>query len=120
MPEAAAAPAKPIHMLRGASPGPGLGTPLAGYSAMLKIVALTNGQGTARLVLEGQLIGRWVEELRRACDEALGSGGGLTLDLRGVTFIDRDGVELVRSLAVRAAITNSSLFVAEQLRTTEH
>jgi hypothetical protein len=76
---------------------------------MLRIVSLTDGHGTATLVLEGQLIGPWVEELRRVGD-----------DLRGVTFIDRDGVEVVRSLAGRhAVITNSSLFVAEQLRATE-
>ena len=87
---------------------------------MLRIVSLTDGHGTATLVLEGQLIGPWVEELRRVGDEALASVGGLTLDLRGVTFIDRDGVEVVRSLAGRhAVITNSSLFVAEQLRATE-
>lgn len=87
---------------------------------MLKIVSLGQGHGTATLVLEGQLIGPWVEELRRVCEEALGGAGSLTLDLGGVTFIDRDGVALVRSLAGRhAEITNSSLFVAEQLRAAE-
>lgn len=87
---------------------------------MLKIVSLGNGHGMVRLVLEGQLIGAWVDELRRVCEAALDSGGGLTLDLGAVTFVDRAGVELVRGLAGRhAEITNSSLFVTEQLRAAE-
>ena len=87
---------------------------------MLKIVSVGDGHETVRLVLEGQLIGPWVDELRRVCEEALDSGGGLTLDLGAVTFVDRTGVELVRRLAGRhAAITNSSLFVTEQLKAAE-
>lgn len=89
-------------------------------AAMLKIVSLGNGCETVRLVLEGQLIGRWVDELRRICDEVLDSGRGLTLDLGAVTFIDRAGAELVRGIAARhVEITNRSLFVTEQLKAAE-
>jgi hypothetical protein len=87
---------------------------------MLKIVSLGNGHGTATLVLEGRLIGPWVDELRLACKEALGSGASLTLDLGTLSFVDRDGVELLRSLASgKAEIINCSPFVAEQLRAAE-
>ena len=87
---------------------------------MLKIVSVSNGSGTATLVLEGRLIGPWVEELRRSCEQASSSSDGLTLDLRGVSFVDRGGLELLRSLADRRArLNNCSPFVAEQLRAPE-
>lgn len=87
---------------------------------MLKIVSVPNGGGTATLFLEGRLIGPWVDELRRSCEQAFGSGEGLTLDLGAVSFVDRGGLELLRCLADRhARLNNCSAFVAEQLRTPE-
>jgi ABC-type transporter Mla MlaB component len=85
---------------------------------MLKIVSVPNEGGAATLVLEGRLIGPWVEELRRSCELAFGSSEGLTLDLGGLSFVDRGGLELLRCLADRhARLNNCSPFVAEQLRT---
>jgi anti-anti-sigma regulatory factor len=87
---------------------------------MLKIDSLGNGHGATTLVLEGRLIGPWVEELRHSCEKALDSTTGLILDLGRVTFIDREGIGLLRKLADRhAQVTNCSAFVAEQLRTRE-
>lgn len=73
------------------------------------------------LRLEGQVRGPWVEELRRACDQVLGKNGhggnGLVLDLADVSFIDADGVTLIRELtARRVVVTNCSPFVVEQLK----
>lgn len=83
-------------------------------------MSLSNGDGSTTLVLEGRLVGPWVEELPRSCEQPLGSLGDLTLDLGTVSFVDRGGIELLRSLADRhARLTNCSLFVAEQLRTPE-
>jgi len=87
---------------------------------MLKIVSLGNGHGATILALEGRLIGPWVEELRHSCEDALHSTTRLILDLGRVTFIDRDGIELLLELADRQArVTNCSPFVAEQLRAPE-
>jgi len=87
---------------------------------LLKIVSVPNGSGTAVLVLEGRLIGPWVEELQRACEEAASTNQRLTLDLRAVSFVDRGGLDLLRRLAGRRArLNNCSPFVAEQLRTLE-
>ena len=87
---------------------------------MLKIVSIPNGSGPATLVLEGRLIGPWIEELRRSCEQAFGSSQGLTVDLTAVSFVDRGGLALLRSLADRhARLDNCSPFVAEQLRTQE-
>jgi len=69
------------------------------------------------LVLEGGVIGPWVDELRLACDQALRTHGALTLHLGGVGFIDRAGLALFRELEGRPVrVTNCSPFVAEQLR----
>jgi ABC-type transporter Mla MlaB component len=69
------------------------------------------------LVLEGEVLGPWVDELRRACDRALASHSAVTLDLGAVGFIDRAGLGLVRELERRQVrVTNCSPFVVEQLR----
>lgn len=83
---------------------------------MLRIVpGETDGGGTV-LRLEGQLIGPWVDELRRAC-EALLVRGAVTLDLAGVSFVEQRGVQLLRTLA-RGGIPlrHCSPFVTEQLK----
>ena len=90
---------------------------------MLRINVGTKVDDTAvaRLRLEGQVSGPWVEELRRVCAETLGNisdeAHPLMLDLTDVFFIDADGVALFRDLAARhVTVTNGSLFVTEQLK----
>ena len=86
---------------------------------MLKIVVVEAGNA-ATVRLEGKVIGPWVEEVRRACDRALARGAALTLDLTDVSFVDRDGAGLLRSLGRRGAmLLNGSVFVDEQLKTGE-
>ncbi len=95
---------------------------------MLKISRTTNsddGEEGELLQLEGQVIGPWVEELRRVCSETVGrsSNGApsLVLDLTNVSFIDADGVELLRRLmAGHVSLTNCSMFVTEQLKEVAH
>ncbi|MBI4013281.1 MAG: hypothetical protein HY359_13265 [Candidatus Rokubacteria bacterium] len=84
---------------------------------VLRITVADAAGRPVTLRLEGQLIGPWVAELRRACQEVLHRGRALTLDLADVSFLDADAIELVRTLAShRVAVTNCSPFVAEQLR----
>ena len=69
------------------------------------------------LRLEGHLGGPWVGELRRSCDRVLSNGKRLTLDLADVSFIDRDGVGLLRTLkCAEVEVRNCSPFVALQLK----
>ena len=87
---------------------------------MLKIGSVADGNGATTLVVEGDLMGPWVEELSRSCELVLGSTPVLILDLGAVTFIDRGGVEMLRGLADgHARLTNCSPFVAEQLKAAE-
>ena len=71
----------------------------------------------ATLHLEGRVVGPWVEELRLACDQVLRENKRVTLDLTAVSFVDRDGIGLLRKLkACGVAIANCSAFVAQQLK----
>jgi len=83
---------------------------------MLKIVAdKRDRQSTLRL--EGDVIGLWVDELRRSSEEPLAAGTQLTVDLADVGFVDREGIELLQRLGARGvAVVNASRFVAEQLK----
>jgi ABC-type transporter Mla MlaB component len=89
---------------------------------MLKISRLDGSKGSGpagdeTLKLEGQVRGRWVDELRRACAEALVATGRLTLDLADVSFIDASGLALFHELAaLGVAVSNCSLFAAELLK----
>jgi len=82
---------------------------------MLRITRLLK-DGTVWLRLEGKLAAEWVTECRDACAGDLTHGRRPSLDLSAVTFVDRDGVQLLRQLAQEGvAIPLRSNFVAELL-----
>jgi anti-anti-sigma regulatory factor len=83
---------------------------------MLRIVPIEPGGDGAMLRLEGQIIGPWVDELQRTCERLL-AGGSIVLDLAHVSFVERRGAELLRSLDRRGVpLLHCSAFVAEQLK----
>lgn len=87
---------------------------------MLRISQALTADAQITLRLEGEINGRWVEELRRECARALDAaapdGRRLVLDLADVSSIDASGLELFRKLRTRRVIlTNCSLYVAELL-----
>ncbi len=87
---------------------------------MLRI-SRTSTEGRITLKLEGEVNGRWVEELRNEYSRTLsGDTEGdreVVLDLSNVSSIDAAGLELFRQLATRrAALTNCSPYLAELLR----
>jgi hypothetical protein len=84
---------------------------------MLRIELDRATDAATRLRLEGRLAGQWVDQLRQSCDEALGAGRDLVLDMRSVSFVGRDGLELIGSLPRdRVRVECCSPFVAEQLK----
>jgi anti-anti-sigma regulatory factor len=86
---------------------------------MLRISIGASGASTAMLRLEGQIIGLWVDELRKTAESYMRSGHPLVLDLSEVTFTDRDGVLLLADLQRRTvALKGCSPFLLEQLRRT--
>jgi hypothetical protein len=86
---------------------------------VLKIVTIGPEANGTVLQLEGQIIGPWVDELQHTCDRLL-TVSPITLDLAHVSFVERRGVELLRSLGTRGVpLLHCSPFVAEQLRVQE-
>jgi len=84
----------------------------------MRITVVESSSKGVRLRVEGRLMGRWVEELRRASDlHALSDGIRLTLDLADVSFADAAGIELLKELRTRSvALLSPSSLVAEQLK----
>jgi hypothetical protein len=75
--------------------------------------AIHDGRLTLRAA--GQLSGPWVDELARSL-RAHSANPALVLDLRDVSFVDADGVQLLRSIQTEHRISlRCSAFVAAQL-----
>ena len=83
---------------------------------MLRITHARGHDSISTLRLEGKLLGPWVAELARTCDELPCSPDRLRLDLSTVTFVDGPGVALLRDLLGRGAtLAACSGLVAELL-----
>jgi len=66
---------------------------------MLKITTSEDAQ-TSTMKLEGKIAGPWVPEFGRTWDSLAASLGSrrLRLDLRGVTYVDAAGQQLLRKI----------------------
>ncbi|MGA8874629.1 MAG: hypothetical protein WCC25_00300 [Candidatus Korobacteraceae bacterium] len=76
---------------------------------MLRISVEENG-GELSLILEGRLVGPWVDELQRVCGD-LGPPANywrVTVDLCGVTAMDASGQALLDKLLQRGATLRCS------------
>jgi ABC-type transporter Mla MlaB component len=88
-----------------------------GTPTVLKISIISDSDQAIELQLEGNLVGPWVEELRKLSDEALSLQKNVSLDLERVRFVDSRGVTLLRDLARRqVSQLNCSQFVSQQLK----
>jgi ABC-type transporter Mla MlaB component len=84
---------------------------------MLRISIMDSSDRLRIFRLEGMVIGRWVEELRDLCEQALGQSQEVMVDLNDVSYIDREGIALLMSLRDRqVALLNPQPFVAELLK----
>jgi len=84
---------------------------------MLRIFNAEFDKPIVTLRMEGQIAGPWVDELRRATENFLGSGHRLTLDLTEVTFADQNGVALLLKLQEQTvSMMGCSPFLSEQLK----
>ena len=83
---------------------------------MLRITHAQGHDSISTLRLEGKLVGPWVTELARSCNELPCPPNRLRLDLSAVTFVDGPGVALLRDLIGRGAtLAACSGLVAELL-----
>ena len=83
---------------------------------MLRITYTQGHDSVLTLHLEGKLLGPWVTELARSCNELPSPTDRLRLDLSAVTFVDGPGLALLRDrLARGATLAACSGLVAELL-----
>lgn len=69
------------------------------------------------LQLDGQVSGRWVECLQTTCELQMENCTRLLIDLKNVSFADRDGIALLRNLMeCGVEILNAASFIAEQTK----
>jgi anti-anti-sigma regulatory factor len=86
---------------------------------MLKISMIESTAELVKIRIDGQITGRWVELMQGMCEVQLKKGLRVSLDLRNVSFVDRDGITVLRSLANRQVkFLNALPFIAEQIRET--
>ena len=84
---------------------------------MLRITPIESSDHYIILRLEGRIAGPWVTELWNACEEPIGEGKALVLNLAEVSFLDNAGVNLLTRIHARGIVlADCSPFVAEQLK----
>ena len=84
---------------------------------MLKITSAVVSEKEITLQLDGRVSGQWVGLLRETAESALDDGVSLCVDLKNISFIDCEGIALMRSLIERGVRhANAPLFVAQQIR----
>jgi anti-anti-sigma regulatory factor len=68
------------------------------------------------LQLDGKISGRWVSLLEKTCEVSLRKDSRVVIDLKNVSFSDREGAALLRNLKERGfELLNSSPFIAGQI-----
>jgi hypothetical protein len=84
---------------------------------MLKITRLEQAGDGMVVMLEGRLVGPWVDTLRQVAREELGRHRDLAFEVSALTFVDRSGEELLRELVnQRIRLKSPSGFVKELLK----
>lgn len=84
---------------------------------MLKITSAVVSEKEITLQLDGRVSGQWVGLLRETAESALDDGVSLCVDLKNISFIDCEGIALMRNLIERGVRhANAPLFVAEQIK----
>ena len=84
---------------------------------MLKITTAVLSKDEITLQLDGRVTGQWVELLRESAKSVLDRGAMLNIDLQNISYVDCEGIALMRDLIrLGARHINAPLFVAEQIR----
>jgi anti-anti-sigma regulatory factor len=85
-------------------------------NGMLKISILEAAGELVTLLLDGQISGKWVELLQETCEFLLAKGARVAVDLKNVSFADRDGIALLKNLTDRRVeILNALPFITGQI-----
>ena len=84
---------------------------------MLKITRAVLSNEEITLQLDGRISGQWVQLLRESAKSVLDQGAILNIDLKNISYVDCEGIALMRDLIRRGVRhINPPLFVAEQIK----
>lgn len=84
---------------------------------MLKITRAVLSKEEITLRLDGRVAGQWAELLRDSAESVLDEGLTLNVDLTNISFIDCQGIAVIKDLIERGVHhVNPPLFVAEQIK----
>jgi anti-anti-sigma regulatory factor len=82
---------------------------------MLRIERMDEGSGRTTVRATGRLTGPWVAEFEKALSDCA-TDAPVIIDLTDVSFVDRAGIALLRTLRDRTDVKlRCSAFVAEQI-----
>ena len=82
---------------------------------MLRITNQGKSGEPGRLLIEGRVDGDEVAELSRVISAALSRRDPVVLDMSGVTFVSREGMELLQRFRAHVELEGCSSFVAALL-----
>ena len=84
---------------------------------MLRITEKWQENEAPSLLLEGRLVGPWVELLRSSCEQLAMRAPQFTLDLAEVNYADAAGLALLHQFQLQQiALGNCPAFLQEQLK----
>ena len=84
---------------------------------MLKISMIESTEEMVNIRIDGQISGEGVKLLQKTCKAHLEKSLRLSVDLQHVSFVDRDGIAMLRKLTeCKVEFLNASPFIAEQIR----
>jgi len=79
---------------------------------MLKINEITKSNDEVNLIIEGKIIADWVRELEKQCLIYTEQGNSdVVLDFTGVTYIDEEGLAMLRKYKRKIRIINSQPYI---------
>ena len=84
---------------------------------MLKLSTIESTEGLLKIRIDGQISGEGVKLLQNTCKAQLEKGLKLNIDLQNVSFVDSDGIAVLRILQRhKVEFVNAPLFIIEQIR----
>ncbi len=88
---------------------------------MLRITRVENGPTGLMLKVEGKIMSEWVRVLHDECQKGSASSTNDVLELSGVSYAERDGVEMLRAvLGPHVRIAAAPLFITALLHQGEN
>ena len=85
---------------------------------MVRITRKDPVAGTTTMAVEGRIVSEWIEVVETECQGLLSQGQHVLLDFSGVTFVEAEGVRMIRRLLHNGCgVVNGPPFIQQLLFT---